>query len=235
MYDAHFHMSIPLFDEMKKKGINGIASSCFPEEFHSLKKMQEEYSFLISYGIHPWYAAHLDVEKVKPYLDQVNFIGEIGLDNVWCNTDLNCQKEVFDAQLRYAMDTHKPVILHVKGMEKEVLTFLRKYPNRYLVHWYSCFEYLQEYIDLGCYFTIGPSVDSDSAVQNVAQNIPLDRMLIESDGIGAVAWAKNCDEIEVDYIDALRDSLRKIASIRGVDEKFLETQLDLNFRKFIGC
>lgn len=233
MHDAHFHISDTLFAQIKKQGMSGIANACCPEEFDALCKMQKQYSFLISFGIHPWYADRLIPEQVLPYLEQADFIGEIGLDNTWCRTNPEVQKEIFETQLSYACQMQKSVILHVKGMEWEMLDFLKRYPNRYLVHWYSCSDFLEEYIDLDCYFTLGPSVDRDASVQNAAKKVPLDRILLESDGIEAMAWAKNSAETEVDYISVLQDSLQEIARIRGMDRIFLEKQMDSNFQRFI--
>ena len=77
-------------------------------------------------------------------------IGEIGLDNVWCTVDLGVQRTVFERQLAFAQQLGKPVVLHTKGMEREILDTIRYYPKRYLVHWYACPHWLQDYIDLGC-------------------------------------------------------------------------------------
>ena len=59
-----------------------------------------------------------------------------------------------------------------------------------MVHWYSCEDYIKDYMDLDCYFTIGPSLYKDKAVEQVAKTISLQRLLIESDGLDALAWCE---------------------------------------------
>ena len=55
-----------------------------------------------------------------PLLKQASIIGEIGMDSVWCDVDLEIQKEVFEKQLQLAKEWDKPVILHTKGQEKTI-------------------------------------------------------------------------------------------------------------------
>ena len=111
------------------------------------------------------------------------------MDSVWCQVPLKIQEEKFRQQLELAEKAGKPVILHTKGQEKQVASIIRQYPNRYLVHWYSCEDYLEEYLDLDCWFSVGPDVWWNPAVQKVAGVVPLDRLLVETDGLAAVRWA----------------------------------------------
>ena len=53
--------------------------------------------------------------------------------------------DVFEKQLQLGCQLKKPVILHIKGMEKEALPLLKKYENCYVSHWYSCMDHLEEY------------------------------------------------------------------------------------------
>lgn len=235
VHDGHFHMSQDVFEAIQKQQMKAIANACFPQEFEQLERMRKEYPLFISCGIHPWYVDRLDFQTMRSYISRSDFVGEIGLDCTWCQTDLKQQAEVFEQQLQYAKQLQKPVILHIKDMEEEVLSYLRLYPNCYLVHWYACMDFLQEYIDLDCYFTIGPSIDSDPAVQQVARTVPLNRILIESDGIEAIAWAKNCTVDEVDYLGTLQATIAWIANERGMQIQDLEAQLDFNFTCFLNC
>lgn len=98
-----------------------------------------------------------------PYLEKCQVIGEIGMDSLWCNVPLKRQKEI--------------------------LELIRKYPNTYLVHWYSADHDLDGYLDLDCYFSVGPDVIWNPAVQQVAKRVPENRILLETDGMEAVKWA----------------------------------------------
>lgn len=140
-------------------------------------------------GLHPWYAADHKVSDMAPYLSACPVIGEIGMDSVWCSTPLPIQEQVFREQLSLAYSLGKPVILHTKGQEKEIASILKEYPNTYLVHWYSCEQFLEDYLALDCYFSVGPDVWWNPTVRRVAETVPLNRLLIETDGMNAVKWA----------------------------------------------
>ena len=174
--------------QLVKKGsptVRHPAPKSFPEE-----NSAEPYGiFLPTCGLHPWHAAAYSLEEMLPYLTAAPIIGEIGMDRVWCDIPLALQEEVFRAQLRLACEQNKPVILHTKGQERQIASILKEYPNHYLVHWYSSEEAPDDYLALDCYFSIGPDVWWNPAVQQTAVRIPQNRLLIETDGLEAVRWA----------------------------------------------
>ena len=108
-----------------------------------------------SCGVHPWSASHERLNEMKPLLKQARIIGEIGMDSVWCDTDMTLQKDVFVKQIEYAYQHHKPVVLHTKGQEQAILDILRQYPNTYIVHWYSDWAGVEAYDKIASYFTVG--------------------------------------------------------------------------------
>lgn len=174
--------------QLVKKGsptVRHPAPKSFPEE-----NSAEPYEiFLPTCGLHPWHAAAYSLEEMLPYLTAAPIIGEIGMDSVWCDIPLALQEEVFRSQLRLACEQNKPVILHTKGQERQIASILKEYPNHYLVHWYSSEEAPDDYLALDCYFSIGPDVWWNPAVQQTAVRIPQNRLLIETDGLEAVRWA----------------------------------------------
>lgn len=234
LHDAHFHYSKELIQQFQQNKIQGIMNVDSIEEYALALSLQEKIPNLtISVGVHPWKIDTISYQSLSHYFDSVHIIGEIGLDNVWCETDLDLQREVFQKQLAYASKHHKPVILHTKGMEKEIVETIKQYPNTYLVHWYSCEEHLQDYIDLNCYFTVGPSIGKDPTVDAVAKNVSLDHLLIETDGLSAIDWAFDRHIEPNDYIKVLNRSIQEIAKIKGIDVNQVEDQLKDNFQRFI--
>lgn len=235
LHDAHVHINDKaLIHQMKLHHIEAIANVSDSLEYRFIKELQKSYDKLyFSAGIHPWKADSTDFEEMLPILNECKIIGEIGLDNIWCNTDMNKQIEIFEKQLQLACTSQKPVILHTKGMEKEILERIRAYPNTYLVHWYSSDHYIQEYADLGCYFTIGVSVGMDEAVNQVVQTVPLDHLLLETDGIDAVSWADGACCTADDYAPVLKRSVKRTAGILKMDESILKNQLNSNFHDFL--
>ena len=142
--------------------------------------------------------------------------------------------------LAIACQMKKPVILHTKGEEDRIASILPEYPNTYLVHWYSCEEYLDQYLALGCYFSIGPDVLWNPPVRTLADRVPQNRILIETDGMGAVKWAYEAPEAPKNsqladarentknVEDALTHTLLETAAIRQTKPGVLAKQIQKN-------
>ncbi|WP_270376051.1 TatD family hydrolase, partial [Enterococcus thailandicus] len=188
----------------------------------------------LSFGVHPWKADQYRFEAVLPYLEKANIIGEIGLDSVWTEVPLATQLTIFEQQLIYAMERQKPVVLHTKGCEAEILSLIKKYPNRYLIHWYSSMALQKAYIDFGCYFTIGIDLLRNNAVKELAKKVPLDRLLIETDGLAAIEWALDRKVQVDDYVAILRCHLQSLAELRNIESTILAEKMTKNLQVFIN-
>lgn len=192
--DAHAHIkSEKQAMERILFGIPTMACAGTPEEMEELVYycgLQGAEKILIpTCGLHPWYSDKWEPEDMFSWMKKVPLIGEIGMDNVWCDVPLEHQRIVLEKQLRFASEIKKPVILHTKGQEKEIARIIAHYSNTYLIHWYSAKEAPTDYLKQDCYFSIGPDVLWNQAVQNVAGIVPENRILIETDGMEAVDWA----------------------------------------------
>jgi len=230
--DGHLHVTKELLPILKTNCVYCIANSDNLQEYNFLKNADIP-EMIISAGIHPWKADVTEWKEMEFVLKEAKVIGEIGLDNVWCTVDQEMQRKIFLKQLELAMDLQKPVILHTKGMEKEILEMIRDFPNRYLVHWYSCENYLEEYIKMGCWFTVGPAVLQDRTVEAVARKVLIERLLIESDGLEGISWGQNREIGESDYIEVMEKHLYTVADIRGCKVESLLKQMKRNFIEFI--
>ena len=239
--DAHTHFVTDEDLRLREKR-NILSLMCFstPEDIDAFLCKQVSDIILPTCGIHPWSADQYQLSDMEKYMNMVPVIGEIGMDNVWCDVPLNIQQKRFEEQLEFASSIAKPVILHTKGQEKEIATLIRKYPNRYLVHWYSCSEYLDEYIEQDCFFSVGPDVWWNPATENVARKVPLDRILTETDGLSAVEWAYNeapdtlkplMQTIPDTTEKALKTVLNSIADIRELSVDSLQEKISFNLKK----
>ena len=225
MHDAHYHYSKEINVLQNEYGISGICNVANEKEFELVNQKHLFYSC----GVHPWNASLDTYESMLPLLKKTLIIGEIGMDSVWCDVDLEIQKEVFEKQLQLAQALNKPVILHTKGQEKAILELIRKYPNIYVVHWYGCMDYVLEYDEVVSYFTIGPSIGKEEEVTHLVKQVSIDKLLMESDGIEAVKWAIDSD----DYIAALQNEITWVAKIKDKSYSEVERILDHNFLKLI--
>ena len=235
LIDAHCHLASnqELAQLQIKQQITSIINCQTPEEWQINSKLTMHMQPL-SFGIHPWDVNKLKFEEIVPYLKLADAVGEIGLDSVWTKNDMALQTKTFRKQLAWAAKKQKPVILHTKGCEKEILAIIRQYPNNYFVHWYDCRKYQKDYIDLGCYFSICLDIIDNPAVIKLAQSVPLDHLLIETDGLNSVEWLLNKPVSVTDYSGILKQTLTALAHLRHIDSNKLATILGKNLIHFLG-
>ena len=146
--------------------------------------------FSMTAGIHPWYAENTALGDMLPYMERAALVGEIGLDSVWCTTPIDAQKKAFAAQLDWAAANGKGIVLHTKGMERDIARMTKGFPHPVVVHWYSGgMDALEAFLSQDCFFTIGPDIAQNPSVQAAARLAPDNRILFETDGMDAVRWA----------------------------------------------
>lgn len=232
--DAHSHITKDIIPILEKNNIYTMACAMAPFEAKSLIRDFKGCNFVYpTFAIHPNFSDRFTIEQILPYLEKAKIIGEIGMDNVWCNVDLKVQRDIFIKQLEYAQKYNKPVILHTKGQEKEISQIIKDYSMTKIVHWYSCPDYLENYKN--CYFTIGPGLlSNDRAVISVVEKIDLDKLLIETDGIEAVNWALNKDyDLQV-IPKILNDIMLKISQIKNIEFDIVKEKINTNFFNLVN-
>lgn len=239
--DAHAHIKTKEEAlERIKNNIPTMVCGTEPEDAEWVKKLCElpgaDNILIPVFGLHPWYSDSWTLEKMKPYLEQSRIVGEIGMDSLWCQVPLDVQEKVFKQQLRMAAEMKKPVVLHTKAQEREILNLICSYENTYLVHWYSADHDLEGYLEQDCYFSIGPDVVWNPAVQRVARLVPENRILLETDGMGAVVWAwqegKQGKRPQT-VLDSLRQTAETAAKLRKMEAEALIRKSEENFFHFV--
>lgn len=206
-------------------------SSTSNEEYES-NAGQVNVNQKLSYGVHPWRAQTVAINE--ELLNTADLVGEIGLDTTWTDVPLAIQRPVFERQLKFAANHHKPVVLHVKGCERELLQAIRKVPEiPKLIHWYSSKTLLDQYMTIPrTWFSVGPDVFNDPAVQNVARQVSLDRLFIESDGFEGISWALGQRVTGESYYQTIRRMYTTVAHWREIPVTEFERQLEQNWRRF---
>lgn len=143
-------------------------------------------------GIHPSDVNKKNntIEELEKLLDnkKVIAIGEIGLDYHWENNpSKEIQIEWFIKQLQLANKYKLPIIIHSRdamGDTIKVLKENKKYYEKGIMHCYAgSIESSVELEKLGFYFSFAGPLTYKNADQlrNVASNISLDKILIETD------------------------------------------------------
>lgn len=124
--DSHCHINGKEYDkdlnEVLDRMIESDVKKCmiisiYPEEYEkSLNIKKEGISFKRALGVYPEDAL-IDEERFKDYskyFEDVDAIGEIGLDYHWSKDYKDKQKEYFIRQLEMAKELNKPVVVHAR-------------------------------------------------------------------------------------------------------------------------
>ena len=249
--DAHAHMGREeeIRERIREK-IPSVICAGSPKEAEKLKRLFQRLKvqqvIIPAAGLHPWNSDTYRAEEMFPFIEEWPVMGEIGMDALWCDVPLNVQEEAFECQLDFAVKRRKPVVLHTKDQEAEIAGIIRRYPNRYLVHWYSCGQHLEQYLAQDCYVSVGPDVVWNPAVQEVARQVPQDRLLIETDGLGAVKWAweegkkhgimdsqVQKEPTKLTVCGSLEQTLGEVSRLRGVETDVLAEAIRQNFHRFV--
>jgi TatD DNase family protein len=142
-------------------------------------------------------------------------VGEIGLDYHY-GTEKNAQKELFEEQLKMAKELDLPVIVHDRESHEDVMFLLEKYKPKGTVHCFSGdLKMAQKVIDLGMYISIGGflTLQKSKYILEVAQEIPLERILLETDApyLAPVPFrGTRCDSSMIAY------TAQKLADLRQI-------------------
>lgn len=140
-------------------------------------------------GIHPHEADKFkeeDIQELSKLLkhDKCVGVGEIGLDYYYEHSQIDAQKEVFIRMVSLAKNK-KPIVLHTRSAEQDVLDIIKEIPGKYHCHSYTGDTGLIEpYLQLGAFFSFNGMITFKGAqnVRDIAKIVPLNRILIESDG-----------------------------------------------------
>lgn len=231
LVDAHAHLGTER-ERQARRGIVTVLCGTEPVSAAEVLRLQNEFT-LASCALHPWNVEKSSVDKMLPFIEASPVLGEIGLDSVWTDADMTCQRRALIRQLELAEAWVKPIVLHTKGMEAEIARTIRPYAVRKLVHWYSCMEHLNEYLEQDCYFTIGPDYANNPAVAQVLRRVPLNRLMTETDGMNAVNWALGHDVAPELVGQVLEGELRAIAEAKKISPDEARTAVYNNLLRFV--
>ena len=162
-------------------------------------------------------------------------IGEIGLDYYWEeNPPKDIQKEVFRKQMKLAKELNLPVVIHDRDAHQDTLEIIKEFPEvTGVVHCFSgSVEFAKQCIALGYYigFTGVVTFKNAKKVVNVAKEIPLDRMLVETDCPYMAPEPNRGKRNKSDYIKYI---IKKIAEIKEIDQYKANLAFNDNFYRLI--
>ena len=187
-------------------------------------------------GVHPDYE-----DTVEPTVDdlvsrsshpRVVAIGETGLDYFRLQGDLDWQRERFRVHIRAARQCGLPLIIHTRASPQDTLDIMREEGAEQVGGVMHCFteswEVAQAAMEMGFYISFSGIVTFKNAVSlhEVAQRMPLDRILIEADApyLAPVPFrGKLNDPSKVIHV------AEKIAALRQSEVRDIEEASTYNF------
>jgi len=243
LVDAHAHLdwytdALPeALHQIEKLRILTMAVAMDVPSYQKTLELARSCPFIIpTFGIHPWEAARYAERlfELDVYLEETSVIGEAGLDFHYVkDKDLYPgQLKVFEYECSFAKRLSKPMNLHTKGADHEVLEMLTRYGiGKSIIHWYSGpVSLIESYLAAGCYFTVGVDVLNPRKTPGIAEILPLDRILLETDNPDGYRWLAH----EIGMPDLLLKILEKVAVVKGLTASELENRLWQNWQDFVG-
>lgn len=190
LIDTHFHLDMYRNYEELHKYIDQekqytLCVTNSPGVFLSCKKIFEESKYIkFALGFHPLEGElkKKDLDDFMYLLSQTEYVGEIGLDfSRKTGMSKDKQMEYFDRIIEVCAKKNKIMSVHIRGAEKEAQQIIDRWrPKRCVLHWFTgSLQEQQEFVDLGCYFSINVSMLRNMDKINA---IPREKILVESDG-----------------------------------------------------
>ncbi|MBR6748740.1 MAG: TatD family hydrolase [Clostridia bacterium] len=201
LFDTHAHMDADAFDADRRdilaalpgQGVGLVMNpGCsFPSSLDAIA-LAETYDYIYAaVGSHPDAADEVDDELIGKYRElckqhpKVKAIGEIGLDYHYEDIPRDIQQRAFRLQMELARELNLPVIVHEREAHEDGLRIVDEFPTvTGVFHCYSgSLEMAKELIKRGWYigFTGVLTFKNARKAIEVAANIPIDRIVIETD------------------------------------------------------
>lgn len=198
--DTHAHYDDDKFSEDRSEFLSSLVSkgvskviNCATDLKTSLFTVDlcNSYDYIYgALGIHPEEietASATDIDEVKKLIltnKKIVAVGEIGLDYYWDTSFKEKQLEFFISQIKLAKELDLPVIIHDREAHGDTLEIVKEHKPKGVLHCFSgSVEMAKEVLKCGMYLGFGGSLTFKNARKavEVAQMVPLDRFLFETD------------------------------------------------------
>jgi TatD DNase family protein len=218
--------NIPLLALAKKDPILQVAMGLYPLNANNVKtqhgaEADDDHDGQSEYSIDETLAA------IEQHKNEIVALGEVGMDFHFSD-DKEPQIENFTKIVRFAKKIRKPLIIHSRKAEKEVLDILEEEKfNHAVMH---CFmgnhKQLKRGIAMGLLFSIPTAVVRNKQFVSNVEIIPVGQLLTETDApyMGPYKDLRNEPA-------NIREAVLKIAEIKRMDPIELSNSIYFNYQK----
>lgn len=250
LFDTHVHLNATQFEEDREEvikrafaaGVTHLVVVGFDRETIPLAiEIAEQYETIYAaVGWHPVDAIDMTdedlawIEELSAH-PKVVAIGEMGLDYHWDKSPKDVQKEVFRKQIRLAKKVNMPIIVHNREATADIIAILQEENAKEIGGIMHCYndtvDYLQACLDMNFYISLGGPVTfkNAKAPKEVAVEVPLDRLLVETDAPFLAPHPNRGKRNEPSYVTLVAE---KIAELREISVEELGKVTTENARRF---
>ncbi len=241
LVDVHAHLELIGSSEMgavvaraEEKGVKAIiTNSVDAATIRKALHLQKEFGIVkAALGLYPIDALKMsdsemdrELEFIESKSDIFVAFGEIGLDYQETE-DRKRQQEIFERQLRLAKKLNKPVIVHSRKAETEIVeTLISMGCKKVILHaFHGSIKLVKAAVDSGFSLSIPSNILRSSHFQKIAEVVPLHGLFTETDApfLGPFAGGRS----EPAYVEM---SVKKIAEIRKMSAEEVTSQLYANY------
>ncbi|WP_453992562.1 TatD family hydrolase [Bacillus nitroreducens] len=250
LIDTHAHLNAiqyqddleEVIERAQSEGVTTIVVVGFDRETITRAiELAEQYEFIYAtVGWHPVDAIDMTDEDLK-WIEElcshpkVVALGEMGLDYYWDKSPKDIQKEVFRKQIALAKKVKLPIIIHNREATSDILEILQEENASEVGGVMHCFtgsiEVAKQCMDMNFYISFGGPVTFKNAKKpkEVAAEIPLDRLLIETDCPYLTPHPFRGKRNEPSYVKYIAE---QIAELKGVSFEEIAQKTSDNAKRF---
>lgn len=193
LVDTHCHIDaydnpLAILDQASAAGIHVICVTEDPGRYRLLRtRLGRRDGVDVALGYHPLHASKLATHELARFfrlLPQTSWVGEIGLDFSQAGQATRAQQlRVFDAILAEPQLSTRPVTVHSRGAEREVVSRLAQAQLPAILHWYTGpLGVVDDALAANLSFSINPAMIRSQKAAALLERLPPDRVLLETDG-----------------------------------------------------
>lgn len=244
LIDIHCHLDHPRFTDLdkvmenaKKVGVKVILTDGInPETNRKTLEIAKRYDIVkAALGIYPINQLKKEInideelDFIKKNKNSIIAIGEVGLDGL-DKGNLKEQKTLFEKLIKLAENINKPIIVHSRKAEQEVIEILGSSKlKKVLLHCFSGKKNLvKRAAELGYYFSIPTKVVRAENFQLMIKEVNINQLFCETDAPYLSPYNNKTNEPAF-----IVESYKKIAEIKGMMLEEVEKNIWMNYQKLI--
>jgi TatD DNase family protein len=253
LVDSHAHIDFPQFAEDREAMLEraraagvttllAIGSGPGPEKMDCALPYADQYEWIYAtVGVHPHEAKQVGPEHLQELArlakhPKVIAWGEIGLDYFYDHSPRDVQERVFREQMTLAEEAKLPIIIHCRDAWPDCLRLIEEaWSPTGLGGILHCFtgtlDEARRGLDAGFMisFAGNSTYPKTQNIRDVARDIPMDRMLIETDAPFLAPQPYRGKRNEPAYV---AEVARTLASVRNLSPEEVAESTAANFRRF---